>query len=418
MTNNHNNNNKNIKTYIMYINIIPHISVWGSSFLAATPLAAAIRRRRGYLSHAPSSSQSILSTSTSLSHASPHQSSCSHVHSTTLTHIQLHIILFTSPTHIISTDHHPHPLHLSHSYHLNRSPSTPTPAASPSVCIFTYSSALRCVLSGTCKAQYPEHSPEPPEGAAARVVAAGAAGCPRCGRLPLAALRVGGALSRGSGRGCGARCRGWCRWLRVAGAVSRASRRGYGARCRRWCRCVVAAGATGCPRYGRRTLHRLRKGLRRALSPLVPLAARWLPSHSPEPPEGAVARVVAAGAAGCPPRGRRSTQSLQKGLRRALSPLVPLAALRVAGAVPRALRRGCGARCRRWCRLSPTHHHPLHIYISPPSHTYSSTSSSSPLPLTSSQQITIHTNTISFSKRVHLHILLMQMSIFTYSSCK
>ena len=58
MTNNHNNNNKNIKTYIMYINIIPHISVWGSSFLAATPLAAAIRRRRGYLSHAPSSSHS------------------------------------------------------------------------------------------------------------------------------------------------------------------------------------------------------------------------------------------------------------------------------------------------------------------------------------------------------------------------
>ena len=46
--------------------------------------------------------------------------------STILTHIQLHIILFTSPTHIISN-------------HLNRSPSTVTRSASPSVCIFTHS---------------------------------------------------------------------------------------------------------------------------------------------------------------------------------------------------------------------------------------------------------------------------------------
>ena len=86
-------------------------------------------------------------------------------------------------------------------------------------------------------------------------------------------------------------------------------RRGCGAHCRRWC--------------------------------------RWLSSwqaQCPEPPEGAAARVVAAGAAGCL-RGRRSTQSLQKGLRRALS-----AVFLVAGAVPRASRRGCGAGCRRWCR--------------------------------------------------------------------
>ena len=58
--------------------------------------------------------------------------------------------------------------------------------------------------------------------------------------------------------------------------------------------------------------------------------------------------IVAAGAAGSLPRGRRSTQSLQKGLRRALPPLVPLAVFLVAGAVPRASRRGCGARSRRW----------------------------------------------------------------------
>ena len=63
--------------------------------------------------------------------------------------------------------------------------------------------------------------------------------------------------------------------FRVAGAVSRASRRGCGARCHRWCR----------------------------------LLSSWQAQY-PEPPEGAAARVVAAGAACCLPRGRRSTQSL------------------------------------------------------------------------------------------------------------
>ena len=105
--------------------------------------------------------------------------------------------------------------------------------------------------------------------------------------------------------------------FRVAGAVSRASRRACGARCRRWCRWMSSWQA----RY-------------------------------PEPPEGPAARVVAAGAAACL-RGRRSTQSLEKGLRRGLSPLVPLPACR-AGAVPRASRRGCGAGCRRWCRCLPS----------------------------------------------------------------
>ena len=112
----------------------------------------------------------------------------------------------------------------------------------------------------------------------------------------------------------------------------------------------------------------------------------------------------------CLARARRSTQSPQKGLLRALSPLVPLAVL-VAGAVSRASRRGCGARCRRWCRWLPSAwqaHSPK-----PPEGVaarvvaagaagcplaalaLSRASSSSLLPLISSQQITIHTNTIS-----------------------
>ena len=410
--------------------------MWGSSFLAAIPPDSARPSSSVPRSFPPSSrltsvlllrTQSscdhltltqlvitlILSSHISHSHTqSSHHvtrthlviiSSCSHVHSTTLTHIQLHIILFTSPTHIISTDHHPHPLHLSHSYHLN---------------------------IPRWQAQYPE----PLEGAAARVVAAGAAGCPRGRRstqslqkglrralsplVPLAVFLVAGAVPRASRRGCGARCRRWCRLLSLWQAQYPEPPEGAAAR-------VVAAGAAcclrgrrstqslqkglrralsplvpaGCPR-GRRSTQSLQKGLRRALSPLVPLAVlvagavpraskrgcgarcrrwcRWLSAWQaqyPEPPEGAAARVVAAGAAGCPrgrrstqslqkgwaaarvvaagaagcPRGRRSTQSLQKGLRRALSPLVPLAVL-VAGAVPRASRRGCGARCRRWCR--------------------------------------------------------------------
>ena len=157
------------------------------------------------------------------------------------------------------------------------------------------------LLSSSWQAQYPE----PPEGAAARVVAAGgAAGCPR-GRRSTQSLQKG--LRRVLSPLVVPLA------VLVAGAVPRASRRGCGARCRRWCR----------------------------------LPSSWQAQY-PEPLEGAAARVVAAGAAGCP-RGRRSTQSLQKGLRRALSPLVPLAVL-VAGAVPRASRRGCGARCHRWCR--------------------------------------------------------------------
>ena len=115
------------------------------------------------------------------------------------------------------------------------------------------------------------------------------------------------------------------------------------------------------------------KGLRRALSPLVPLAVflvagavprasrrgcgarggrwcRWQSSWQaqyPEPPEGAAAR--------CRRWCRLLSSSWQAQYpephRRGLSPLVPLAVFLVAGAVPRASRRGCGARCRCWCRL-------------------------------------------------------------------
>ena len=66
----------------------------------------------------------------------------------------------------------------------------------------------------------------------------------------------------------------------------------------------------------------LREGcLRRALSPLGPPRSLQWQVQYPEPPEGAAARVVAAG---------------------------PPSLSAVAGAVPRASRRGCGARCRRW----------------------------------------------------------------------
>ena len=65
----------------------------------------------------------------------------------------------------------------------------------------------------------------------------------------------------------------------------------------------------------------MQKGLRRALSPLgARLSPQW-PAQSPETVEGAAARVVAAG-----------------------SPALSA----VAGAVSRDCRRGCGARCRRW----------------------------------------------------------------------
>ena len=141
--------------------------------------------------------------------------------------------------------------------------------------------------------------------------------------------------------------------------MSRDCRRGCGARGRRW---------------GPGSLQRLQKGLRRAWSPL---GARLSP-QCPETAEGAAARVVAAGgpalfrdcrrASGA--RGRRwgpgslrSVQRLQKCLRRAWSPLGarlssetaegPPARMVAAGgpalsAVFRDCRRASGARGRRW----------------------------------------------------------------------
>ena len=98
---------------------------------------------------------------------------------------------------------------------------------------------------------------------------------------------------------------------------SRDCRRGCGARCRRWAPLSLCSG--------RRSSESLQKGLRRALSPLgPPLSLQWQAQY-PEPPEGAAARVVAAG---------------------------PPSLSAVAGAVPKASRRGCGARCRRWAPLA------------------------------------------------------------------
>ena len=152
----------------------------------------------------------------------------------------------------------------------------------------------------------------------------------------------------------------------VAGAVPRASRRDCSARSRRWAPCspqcletaegpaarVVAAGPLAlCS--GRRSTQSLQKGLRRAWSPLAPRSLQWQAQY-PEPPEGTAARVVAAGlpAVLCVTAIRFyakqcSVQRLQKGLRRAWSPLGPSLSA-VAGAGPRASRRDCGARGRRW----------------------------------------------------------------------
>ena len=198
-------------------------------------------------------------------------------------------------------------------------------------------------------------SPETAEGAAARVVAAGGP----------ALSAVAGAVSRDCRRGCGARGRRWGpgslrsvqrlqKGLRrawsplgarlspqcpaqcpetaetaegaaarvvaaggpalsaVSGAVSRDCRRGCGARGRRW--------GPGSLRSGRRSVQRLQKGLRRAWSPLGARLSPQCPAQCPETAEGPAARVVAAGGP-------------------ALSA--------VSGAVSRDCRRACGARGRR-----------------------------------------------------------------------
>ena len=126
----------------------------------------------------------------------------------------------------------------------------------------------------------------------------------------------------------------------VAGAVPRASRRGCGARCRRWAPLALCSG--------RRSTQSLQKGLRCALSPLGPPRSLQWQAQYPEPPEwGCGARCRRwAPLALC--SGRRSTQSLQKGAAARVVAAGPPSLSAVAGAVPRASRRGCGARCRRW----------------------------------------------------------------------
>ena len=115
---------------------------------------------------------------------------------------------------------------------------------------------------------------------------------------------------------------------------SRDCRRGCGARCRRWAPLSLR----------RRSTQSLQKGLR-------PRSLQWQAQY-PEPPEGAAARVVAAGppslsaVAGAVPRASRM------GLRRALSPLGPPRSLQWQAQYPEPPERGCGARCRRWAPLA------------------------------------------------------------------
>ena len=209
------------------------------------------------------------------------------------------------------------------------------------------------------QAQYPE----PPEGAAARVVAAGPPAvlcvtaivsckamvvtgceshCNGCGQdvrtlcLCTTAIVISIVLVlAGSESHCKCCEKDVCEVCLCTGAIvicrtsvcaacshsqslsSRDCRRGCGARCRRWAPLSLCSG--------RRSTQSLQKGLRRALSPLGPPRSLQWQAQYPEPPEGAAARVVAAG---------------------------PPSLSAVAGAVPRASRRGCGARCRRWAPLA------------------------------------------------------------------
>ena len=171
--------------------------------------------------------------------------------------------------------------------------------------------------------QWQAQYPEPPEGTAARVVAAGppavlcvtaigickAMQCPETAEGPAARVVAAGppAVLRVTAIGI-------CKAMQCPETAE-----GPAAR-------VVAAGPLAlCS--GRRSTQSLQKGLRRAWSPLGPLRF--------------CALVPLGFAKQC------SVQRLQKGLRGAWSPLGPSLSA-VAGAVPRASRRDCGARGRRW----------------------------------------------------------------------
>ena len=329
---------KNLKT--TKNNFFPHISVWGSSFVGWHPA----RIRRSFRPPRP-----LLRRSLTLTHSLTHSFFTSLTHSLTQHKI-------SRLTH--SLTHSPHSL--THSLTL------------PEPVIQRLQKGLRRALSPlgpplSPQAQYPE----PPEGAAASLSA------------------VAGAVPRASRRGCGARCRRWAPLALCSGRRSTQSlQNGAAAR-------VVAAGPPSLSAVAGAVPRASRKGLRRALSPLGPPRSLQWQAQYPEPPEGAAARVVAAGppavlcvtaivicnamvVTGCESHcngcgqdvrtlclcttailisivlvlagseshckccekdvcgarrrrwaplalcsGRRSTQSLQKGLRRALSPLGP-----------------------------------------------------------------------------------------------
>ena len=213
---------------------------------------------------------------------------------------------------------------------------------------------------------------EPPEGAAARLGAAGRRWAARWllhGRCstesllkellrawsPLGAARprggfcVASAVQRASWRSCCALGR---RWAPLGRALAFAWQAQYreppeGASVR-----LVAAGRRWAARWllcGRRSTESLLEELLRAWSPLgaagVRLAFVWQAQYR-EPPEGAAARLVAAGrrwAARWLLCGRRSTESLLEELLRA--------GFCVAGAVQRASWRSCCALGRRWAPL-------------------------------------------------------------------
>ena len=223
---------------------------------------------------------------------------------------------------------------------------------------------------------------EPPEGAAARIVAGWAA----------ASLCLAGTVHRAFWRSCGADCRrlgrgfslrgrrstqrllkevgrglspagprllsawqaqytepsegaaartvaGWAAALLcVAGAVHRASWRSWGADCRRLGRAFSLRG--------RRSTQSLLKELRRGLSPAGPRPSFAWQAQYTEPPEGVAARIVAGWAAAlCCVAGavhRASFRSWVADCRR-----LGRGFFCVAGAVHRAFWRSCGADCRR-----------------------------------------------------------------------
>ena len=146
--------------------------------------------------------------------------------------------------------------------------------------------------------QWQAQYPEPPEGAAARVVAAGPPAVLCVTAIVICnAMVVTGCESHCNG--CGQDVRTLCLCttaivisivLVLAGSESHCKcckKDVCGARCRRWAPLALCSG--------RRSTQSLQKGLRRALSPLGPPRSLQWQAQYPEPPEGAAARVVAAG---------------------------------------------------------------------------------------------------------------------------